>query len=135
MLYPTLNQPYVFFVILLAGLASGFLFDLANFLNIFFNRNKVAKQILYFIATLSSAFILIATNLIFNYGIFRIFIFLTFLVAFTIQRFTLGSLIAKCIEKSRKIKLPRLKLRKLKTTSKEAVENNIEEAKSQNPQE
>ncbi len=121
MLYPTLNQPYVFIFIMLAGLISGFFFDIANFLNIFFNRNKITKQFLYFFATITSVLILILTNLITNYGIFRIFILLTFLIAFTIQRFTLGSLITKVIDKSTNIKIPKLKFHKLKTASKGAV--------------
>jgi len=125
MLYPTLNQPYVFFVILLAGLVSGFLFDLSNFLNIFFNRNKVTKQILYFLATISSAFLLVLCNILCNYGIFRIFIILTFLTAFILQRFTLGSLISIAISKVSKIKLPKLKLRKTKTASSETIQENL----------
>ena len=110
MLYPTLNQPIVFIFIFLTGLASGLLFDLSNFLVIFFNRNKIIKQIFYFLATILSTFLLFIVNLITNFGNFRIFIILSFIVALLLERFTLGKLISKTIDKltNVKIKLPSL---------------------------
>ena len=114
MLYPTLNQPYVFIIIFLTGLASGLLFDLANFLSLLFNNNKIIKQLFYFLSTISTGFLLFAVNLVTNFGQFRIFILLSFIFALTIERFTLGHLINKFLDKTRKIKikLPRLKRKK-----------------------
>ena len=115
MLYPTLNQPLVFLFIFLTGLASGLLFDLANFLLVFVNKNKIMKQIFYFISTIFSFALLFITNLFCNFGQFRFFVILTFLFALIIERFTLGKFINKTINKTTNIKR---KLSKLKRKNK-----------------
>lgn len=120
MLYPTLNQPYVFITIFLTGLVSGLLFDLSNFLLIFVNKNKVIKQFLYFFASALSFLGLFYMNLIVNLGQFRLFIIITFALSLFIERITLGSIINKTIMTLSciKIKPPRFWKLKIKKTNK-----------------
>lgn len=116
MLYPTLNQPFVFFVIALAGLASGLTFDLANLFAVLCNRNKIGRQILYFLATVLSVLILFFTNLYANFGQFRVFVVLSFLFVLIIERFTLGVLLNKVFNKISGLRI-NLNFRKKKNSS------------------
>lgn len=128
MLYPTLNQPYVFIMMFLTGLACGLFFDASNFLAQLFNKNKIITQILYTISTFLSIFTLFFVNLDVNFGQFRIFIVLTFLFSFLIERWTIGNFLNKLFIKSKKqfnIKLPCFKLKKhRKTHSKQEADKN-----------
>ena len=97
MLYPTLNQPLVFFIIFLVGLASGFFFDIANILS-FLSKDKFAKIFFDFLAVIFSFFALFYSNLAVNYGQFRVYILFVFLFALILQRFLSKILWTKCIK-------------------------------------
>lgn len=99
MLYPTLNQPLVFLVILAVGLASGLLFDLANILTILSGKDKFSKGLFDFIAVIFSFGVLFYSNLAVNYGQFRVYVLLTFLFAILIERLLSKILWTKCIKK------------------------------------
>ena len=92
MLYETLSQPLAFICIFLVGIFCGFLFDLANLLNIFFNRNKVCLQIF---CVIFSAFLVFFVNLKINYGKARFFVAIAFVLAFWLERQTVGRLWSK----------------------------------------
>ncbi len=98
MLYPTLNQPLVFFIIFLVGLASGFFFDIANILS-FLSKDKFAKIFFDFLAVIFSFFALFYSNLTVNYGQFRVYILFVFLFALILQRFLSKILWTKCIKR------------------------------------
>lgn len=99
MLYETLSQPLVILAILCSGIASAILFDLGNLATYFCNKNKIVKQIVYFLCVIASAIILYFINLSANYGRFRIYVLLVFAVGFAVSRFTLGKLWTKLLDK------------------------------------
>lgn len=86
MLYPTLNQPLVLFVIFLAGFASGFLFDFSNLIKKSLKDLKAIGIFFDFIACILSFAILFFTNLQINFGQFRIYIVIIFVLACLLQR-------------------------------------------------
>ncbi len=97
MLYEVLSQPITILSLLLTGMACGILFDAAHLILAFCNKNKVLRQILYFICTILSAFFVFYINLIVNYGRFRIYVLLVFSIGFALQKFTLGKLFTRFI--------------------------------------
>lgn len=107
LLYETLSQPLTFLVILCIGLASGLLFDLRNYVNFLFAKNKTVSIILDIVTSLIICGILFISNLYFNYGEFRFYIILAFLLELLIQLLTLEIIVAKictwCYNKIRKL--------------------------------
>lgn len=105
MLYEALSQPTIFLWLSFGGFFSGFLFDIKKIISFYSNKNKVIEQILLFFAsflTFSCCFLL---NLFFNYGQFRFFSILAFVLSFSIQRFLLTNFVANpCIKWYNKIK-------------------------------
>lgn len=99
MLYETLNQPLIITAIFFTGILCALFFDFASLVYYLCNKNKVVKQIADFFAAILSFFILFLVNLSVNFGKFRIYIILVFLIGFTIQRFTIGKLWTKFLEK------------------------------------
>ena len=93
MLYESLSQPLIILCVLASGIAAGMIFDIGKFANYFFNRNKVSKQIILTICTIISA------NLKVNFGRFRVYILLIFALAIIFERFTIGKLWTKLLEK------------------------------------
>lgn len=86
MLYPTLNQPIVMLVIFFAGFTSGFLFDFALLLKKGLNNIKLVNVFFDFLACIFSFVIYFVTNLYINYGQFRIYVVILFIVACILQR-------------------------------------------------
>lgn len=94
MLYETLNHPKLLLLFLLAGFIGGLIFDVANFIKFLFANKKVPKIILDFIATSLCLLLIFLVNIKYFYGIIRFFPFVCFLLAFTLERYTLGKIIA-----------------------------------------
>lgn len=94
MLYPTLSQPLVFLYLLLAGLASGLIYEFCILLTKTCQRNSILKQVFLFLATIASAVVFWLVNLAVNYGEFRIYALLTFITAIIFERITLGKVFA-----------------------------------------
>ena len=86
MLYPTLNQPIVMLVIFFAGFTSGFLFDFALLLKKGLNNIKLVNVFFDFLACIFSFVIYFVTNLYINYGQFRIYVVILFIIACLFQR-------------------------------------------------
>ena len=87
MLYPTLSQPFVALMIMCCGLLCGMIFDVSNIIVYLSGGDKLSKNIFDFISIIICSFLLFLFNLIFNYGQFRIFILIIFLIFFYIERF------------------------------------------------
>lgn len=99
MLYETLSQPKIFFLLLIFGFLSGFIFDSTKLLNYFFNNNKISNQILLFFSSFLSFVIFTECNLWLNYGDIRFFSFLGFFLGLSIQRLSIGKLLAKFMDR------------------------------------
>ena len=95
MLYETLAHPYLLLVFLLAGLAGGLVFDVGNFIKFLCSNKKLPSVIIDFVQTCICLSILFFVNLNYNYGLFRAFPIIIFLAFFSLERFTLGKIIAK----------------------------------------
>lgn len=95
MLFETLSQPKLLVILFLIGFLSGFVFDIINFIKFACNNNKITNIIFDFIGTLIDFAILFLTNLEINYGELRFFAISIFFIGFSLQRFTLGKILAK----------------------------------------
>lgn len=95
MLYETLNHPSLFLIFMLVGLCGGLIFDLGNFIKFLFYNKKIPCIILDVLQTSLALALLFLTNLHTNYGQIRLFPAIIFLLAFSLERQTLGKLIAK----------------------------------------
>lgn len=94
MLHETLSQPAIFFYLVLGGFASGFFFDLKNIFLSFFKKKQILNHILMFFCVFLTLFCLYFLNLRLNYGQFRTFSIIGFLLAFAIQRFLILNFVA-----------------------------------------
>ena len=99
MLYPTLSQPLVFLVIFLTGIAGGVIFDVFKTLTFLSGNDKYSKILFDFLATIFSFALLYIVNLNVNYGQFRIYVLLTFLLALYLERLLSKFLWTKCIKR------------------------------------
>lgn len=95
MLYQTLNHPKLLVVFLILGLVGGLVFDVGNFIKFLFANKKVPSIILDVIQTFICLALIFVTNVKLNYGIIRLFPFVIFMTAFSIERYTISKLIAK----------------------------------------
>ena len=86
MLYPTLNQPLVLLIIFLVGLAGGLVFDVAKILTTLSGNDKWSGHVFDFVATIVCFVMLFFANLSVNYGQFRIYVLIVFLVSFALER-------------------------------------------------
>lgn len=95
MLYETLSQPLLLIIFIICGIISGFIFDIGNFIKFLCSSKKFPCFVIDIIETFFSLTILFLSNLKFNYGLIRIFPLIIFILAFTIERLTIGKLVAK----------------------------------------
>ncbi len=99
MLYPTLNQPLMFILLLLAGLASGVIFDVLNLIIGLLGSDKYVRHFFNFLSVVLSFAILFIVNLKFNYGQYRSYVLIIFLISFCFERFLSRFLWTKLIKK------------------------------------
>lgn len=88
MLYQTLNQPIICIVIFLAGFMSGFIFDLFNLFKLSLNKIKGVSIFFDFLSVFLSFFVYFIVNLYINFGQFRFYVVLLFLLGLCLQRGT-----------------------------------------------
>lgn len=109
LLYETLSQPLIFAVISLIGFSSGLIFDLRNYICFLFAKNKIVSITLDVVATILVCLIFLIGNLYFNFGEFRVYVILAFIIGLLIERVTLGIIVGKicswCYNKFRKLVL------------------------------
>ena len=86
MLYPTLNQPILFIVLIAGGVVGGLIFDVFRILSTLSGNDRFSKHFFDFLATLFTFFLLFFINMGLNYGQFRIYVPLVFLTSFTLER-------------------------------------------------
>jgi len=94
-LYETLNQPRLFVIFICFGIICGLIFDIGNFIKFLCANKKFACVFIDLIQTSLSLGIIFYVNLKYNYGLFRLYPYIIYGVAFAIERFTLGKVIAK----------------------------------------
>lgn len=108
MLYPTLNQPLVMLVMTFVGFASGFLFDFAILLKKSLKDLKATNIFFDFLACIFSFIMFFVTNLYINYGQFRIYVVVIFIIACLLQRVLSNQIMQffkKIVAKTKKKKL------------------------------
>lgn len=96
MLFETLKQSYIFLGAIYFGLICGILFEILQFF--LGKKNKVfilIKDVLF--SLLSTILFIICLKLV-NYGEFRLYILLAFIVGFILERTTIGFLVEKLIQ-------------------------------------
>ncbi len=99
MLYPTLNQPLMFLLLIIAGLASGVIFDILNMVVTLLGNDKYSHHFFNFLSVLFSFALLFVINLKFNYGQFRIYVLAIFIASFLLERLISKILWTKLIKK------------------------------------
>lgn len=95
MLYETLAQNSLLLIFLACGFCGGLIFDIGNFIKFLFANKKPACVVLDIICTVFCCILLFFVNLSQNFGVLRLFPVVIFLLAFSVERFTLGKIIAK----------------------------------------
>ena len=96
MLFETLKQSYLFLGAIYFGLILGIVYEILIFF--FKNKNKffsIAKDLIF---SLLATFLFITCLKLVNYGEFRFFILIAFIVGFIIERLTIGFIVSKTIE-------------------------------------
>ena len=99
MLYDSLTQPKFILVLFLVGFACGFLFDARNMLLHSAKRKKILKNIFDFFLVLALFTCLYAINLLYHYGIFRMFPIFVFFTSVGLQRLISQKFFAKIFAK------------------------------------
>lgn len=87
MLYSTLVQPSTFFKLSAFGFLAGVVFFIFIFLIKKVVRFRLLNYFLHFFAYLFAFFCFFLSNLIFNFGEYRLFSFVAFFVSFFISNF------------------------------------------------
>ncbi len=96
MLYESLSQPRIFFLVVLFGFLSGIIFDFKKIVkNII--KNQFFEYFLTFFCVFSVIFIFFIINLKFNYGEFRFYTLSTFFLSLGIERLFIGNLLEKSL--------------------------------------
>jgi hypothetical protein len=95
LLYETLSQPLIFLIVLCAGLGSGLVFDIRNYISFLCAKNKIIDVVLDILSILIVCFVLFLINLKINFGQFRFYIPVAFFIGLIIERYTLGLFVAK----------------------------------------
>ena len=95
MLYETLNQPLLLLIFLTAGVVGGFIFDAGNYIKFLFSNKKAPYVVIDFIETSMCLGLLFFVNLKYNYGQVRLFPALIFFIFFSLERITIGKMLAK----------------------------------------
>ncbi len=99
MLYPTLNQPLMFLLLIITGFVCGVIFDLFNIIVSLLGNDKYSRHFFSFLSVLFSFAILFIVNLKFNYGQFRLYIIAITLISFFLERLISKFLWTKLIKK------------------------------------
>lgn len=94
-LYETVSQPLNFLFIFFIGLGSGLIFDVFRYLNFLCNKNSVIEKIFDFISVVICGGVFFLSVLELNYGEFRFYLLLSYLLGILLERFSLGLFIAK----------------------------------------
>lgn len=94
MLYETLSQPALFFILIISGFSSGFIFDALNIAKKRI-KNHFFCDFLMIFCIFFAVFIFYIINLKFNYGEIRLYPVFCFSLSLAIERYIFGYLLAK----------------------------------------
>lgn len=94
MLYETLLQGQIFLGMFYFGLIAGIFLEAKNLLDKIF-KNKIFIAITDFSFLLISSFLFILSENLFNYGEFRLFLLIAFVLAVYLEHKTIGYLVEK----------------------------------------
>ena len=95
MLYETLNHPSLLLLFIGTGIAGGSVFDVGNYVKFLLSYKNISNIIIDFLETSLCLFMLFFVNLKYNYGQLRLFPLLIFLIVFSLERITIGKMLAK----------------------------------------
>lgn len=98
MLFETLKQFYISLGAIYFGLVAGIIKDIINFFRKPI-KNKVVQNILDFVLVLIFSFLFVICINIINFGEFRFYLLIVFIVGFIIERMSLGFLVDFVLEK------------------------------------
>lgn len=87
MLYPSSGQPVVILFVFLTGLTSGLFFDISKILTFLSGGDRTSRHIFDFLATIISFACLYFVNLVCNYGQFRLYVLVVFLISLIFEQF------------------------------------------------
>lgn len=99
MLFESLKQSYIFFGAIYFGLLVGIFRDLTIFILNLLKKNKVVSIILDFIFSIGFSLLFIICLNVVNFGEFRIYLLLSYIFGFILERKTLGFLVDFIFEK------------------------------------
>lgn len=99
MLYETVFQTKIFFFMLLIGFGCGFIYDVCFYIVFLCKNNKIVRVVFDFLGTLIIFAIFYFAVLKLDYGDFRAYHFFVFTAFLLLQRYTLGKIIAKLLDK------------------------------------
>ena len=95
MLYETLYQGQIFLAVLYFGLIAGVVFEGKNLIQNAFNKNKIVCLVLdTAFMTLSALLFICAKNLA-NYGEFRLYLLIAFVLGIMLEHISIGFLVEK----------------------------------------
>lgn len=99
MLFESLKQSYIFFGTIYFGLLAGIFRDFTIFILNLLKKNKIVSIILDLIFSIGFSFLFIICLNVVNFGEFRIYLLLSYILGFILERKTLGFLVDFIFEK------------------------------------
>lgn len=107
MLYETLFQSQIFFMMLYFGMICGIIFEAKNLIRHALFDNKIISFVADFAFMCVSALIFVYSKNLLNFGEFRIYLLLAFVLGIIIEHISIGFLVEKLFylmyNKSRKL--------------------------------
>ncbi len=118
MLYETLLGGYVFACLLFCGIVAGIVLEVFNLIESSLKKIKLLQILINALASFAVAVILFLAVNMFNYGEYRLYLLIAFVLGIVLERLTVGQIVANisffmynCFKKVAKFlnKLPFLK--------------------------
>ena len=94
-LYESLNQPIIFLYLFIIGFFASIIFDFSKYLTFLCNNNKIMQKIFDSFAVFVFGIIFFVACLMFNYGQFRLYLAMAYILGFLFERISLGITLAK----------------------------------------
>lgn len=99
MLFETLKQSYIFLGVVYFGILAGILKDIISFIQTLFNNKKLINFILDLIFSIGAIFLLITCLNVVNYGEFRFYLLISFIIGYVLERISIGFLVDFILKK------------------------------------
>lgn len=95
MLYETLYQSQIFFMMLYFGIIGGVLFEVKNLIRHIFFDNKIISFVVDSVFMFLCAIIFVYAKNLLNFGEFRLYLLLAFVIGIVLEHFSIGFLVEK----------------------------------------